>query len=79
MARNRPTGEFYFKALDEAIELYMRRNGMSQAELAREMGMAENTFSWKRRGIHEFTLNEATRLCDMTGVSLDKATGREVA
>lgn len=79
VSRNRPTGESYYQLLDEAIELYLRRNGMSQASLAKEMGMAENTFSWKRRGVREFTLKEAAHLCDLTGISLDKVIGMEVA
>ena len=46
---------------------------MTQAELADQMGMATNTFSWKRRGIREFTLTEAARLCKIIGYGLDAA------
>ena len=66
----------YYKALDEAVTLHLKRNGMTQEELASQMGMAPNTFSWKRRGIREFSLGEASRLADIVGISLDEAIGR---
>lgn len=66
----------YYEALDEAVTLHLKRNGMTQEELAAQMDMAPNTFSWKRRGIREFSLGEAARLADIVGVSLDEATGR---
>ena len=70
------TGEFYFPALDEAIAVYLRRAGMTQEEFAGEvMGMAPNTFSWKRRGVREFTLSEATRLADALGMPLASPVG----
>lgn len=70
MARNGPKGDYYVPELDEAIELYLHRTKMTQADLAADMGMAENTFSWKRRGIKEFTLTEAAFLCDLVKVRL---------
>lgn len=59
--------------LDAEIAAYLRREGMTQAELAERMGMSENTFSWKRRGSmgREFSLGEATKLADLMGKSLD--------
>lgn len=66
----------YYEALDEAVTLYMKRNGLTQEQMAEKMGMASNTFSWKRRGIREFSLGEASRLADIVGVSLDEATER---
>ena len=73
MAKLGPTGPYYHQAIDEAIELYLRRNGMTQAELAAQMEMSEPTFSWKRRGVRDFALGEASRLCDLLGIALDTA------
>lgn len=67
----------YYEALDEAVTLHLKRNGLTQDALAEQMGMAPNTFSWKRRGIREFSLGEAAKLADIVGFSLDEATGRE--
>lgn len=65
--------------LDAEIAAYLRREGMTQAELAERMGMSENTFSWKRRGSmgREFSLGETTKLADLMGKSLDYLAGRE--
>lgn len=60
-----------FKTIDEAVAAYLRREGKTQAELAEELGMSENSLSWKRRGIREFKLSEVTRLADICGFSLD--------
>lgn len=73
MAKTGPTGPYYYQAIDEAIELYLRRKGMTQAELAAQMGMSEPTFSWKRRGVRDFTLGEASRLCNLLDIALDAA------
>lgn len=64
--------------LDAEIAAYLRREGMTQAELAERMGMSENTFSWKRRGSmgREFSLGETTKLADLMGKSLDYLAGR---
>lgn len=70
------TGEHYYPALDDALALFLRREGMTQEEFARNvMGMAPNTFSWKRRGVREFTLGEATVLADALGMSLPALIG----
>lgn len=60
-----------FVKLDSAISEYMRENGMTQSEMAEKLGMAENTLSWKRRGVREFSLGEAAKVADITGKSLD--------
>lgn len=64
----------YYPKLDAAIAAHQRANGLTQADMAARVGMAENTFSWKRRGVKEFSLSEATRLCDLLGASLDEVT-----
>lgn len=50
---------YYYPAIDEAIAAYLRRRNLKQAQLASEMGMAENTSSWKRRGVRDWSLPEA--------------------
>lgn len=64
--------------LDAEIAAYLRREDMTQAELAERLGMSENTFSWKRRGSmgREFSLGETTKLADLMGKSLDYLAGR---
>lgn len=66
-----------FKGIDEAIAAYMRREGLTQKQVAEKLGMAENTLSWKRRGIREFTLGEAIKVAKLTGSSLDEMTYEE--
>lgn len=68
-----------FKGIDEAIAAYLRRSGKTQAELADELGMAENTLSWKRRGIREFKVSEVVKIAEITGFSLDEMFPKEVA
>lgn len=60
-----------FRTIDEAVAAYLRRTGKTQAELAEELDMSENSLSWKRRGIREFKLSEVARLADICGFSLD--------
>lgn len=69
----------YYEKLDYAVTMYLKKSGKTQEDLAAQMGMAPNTFSWKRRGIREFSLPEASRLCDLVGMTLDEATGRALA
>ena len=68
-----------FKGIDEAIAAYLRSSGKTQAELADELGMAENTLSWKRRGIREFKVSEVVKIAEITGFSLDEMFPKEVA
>lgn len=64
----------YFQSIDDAITLHLRRTGKTQGQLAEEMGMAENTFRWKRRGERDFTLPETVRLARIVGLqSIDEA------
>lgn len=65
--------KYHHPALDDEITLYLRRNSMRQAELATMMGMTENTFSWKRRGVRDFTLGEAIMLCNILNIELRDA------
>ena len=58
----------YFESLDDAITLHLRKTGKTQAQLASEMDMAENTFSWKRRGVREWSLTDACQLARICGM-----------
>lgn len=61
----------YFANLDEQIALYLHRTGKTQAQLADECGMADNTFSWKRRGVRgkEFSMDEVRRVAEVIGLT----------
>lgn len=72
-------GAVYYPKLDAAIAAYQRANGLTQADMAVRVGMSENTFSWKRRGVKEFSLSEAVCLCDLIGESLDSVKEGAVA
>ena len=68
----------YYEELDDAVTLYRKKRGMTQEQLASEMGMAPNTLMWKLRGERDFSLPEAKQLADMVGTfSLDAIIGRE--
>lgn len=58
----------YYPLLDDAITLHLRKTGKTQATLAKELGMSENSLSWKRRGTREFTLGEAAKVAKITGL-----------
>lgn len=73
MSAIKATAQFSFPALDDAIALYLRRNNMTQADFAADMEMSENTLSWKRRGVREWTLSEAVKACRIVGITLDAA------
>lgn len=66
----------YFSVIDEAVLIYLKRNRMTQAALATEMEMSENTFSWKRRGVRDWSMSEAVRLYRILGIPLDEDTAR---
>lgn len=60
------------KKLDACIAGYLRSNGITQADLAAEIGISEVSLSYKRRGIRQFTLVEVCKLADLMGVDLDE-------
>lgn len=66
-----------FTGIDEAIAAYLHRSGKTQAELAEELGMSENTLSWKRRGVREFKVSEVVKISEITGFSLDEMLPKE--
>lgn len=70
------TEVIYSPLVDGKVAEYLRLNNMTQAQLAEQLGMTENSFSWKRRGIREFKWSEIKQLADLIGFSLDEAAGR---
>lgn len=69
----------YYQPFDDAITLYLKRNRMTQAYFASEIGIAKNSLSWKRRGIRDWKLSEVVKACDIVGITLDAAVGRTVS
>lgn len=63
----------FYPAIDAAIAAHLRRSGKTQAEFADELGMSDVTLSWKRRGIREWSMAEAAKVCDICGISMDAA------
>ncbi len=64
---------YYYPRIDKEIVVYLHNYNIPQSKLAEEMGMAENTFSWKRRGVRDFILTEAIKLCRILGIDLRDA------
>lgn len=65
----------YHVQIDNAITLYLRRNSMTQAQMAEQLGMSENTLRWKRQGKNEFTLSELLTVSEMCGLTPDEMLG----
>lgn len=65
----------YHERIDDAITVYLRRNSMTQAQLAEQLGMSENTLRWKRRGDSEFTLSELLKVSQLCGMTPDEILG----
>lgn len=62
----------YFKGIDVSLAAFMRANGLTQADVAKAMGMSESALSKRRRGIVTFDLREASKLASFMGRSLDE-------
>lgn len=76
MPRIGETGEFYRPVIDDAVLAYTAVHRINLDDFARDvMGMAPGTFSAKRRGMRDFSLNEIAKLARITGFSLDDAVG----
>lgn len=46
--------------------------GLSQKNMASKMGISENTYINKEKGITKFFIDEACRFCDIVGIPLEK-------
>ena len=65
------TTETYCKAIDMAITCYMREHRMTQGEMAKKLGMSENTLRWKRNGTSDWKLAELVQLAHTCDISMD--------
>ena len=57
--------------LGRALRGQRLERGMSQAELAMELGIAQGTVSYFERGVQVPDVNLYLKLCDWLGVSMD--------
>ena len=67
----------YYPNIDYAVTVFMRKNGVTQRQLAEQMLMCDNSFSWKRRGLRDWSLPEAVKLSNILGLSLDVLTSQQ--
>lgn len=56
----------------DVIRGKIAEQGKSQKEIARQLNMSAQSFSRKMTGKRQFTVNEATRLCDLLSVLLEE-------
>lgn len=68
-----------FERLSKALRVYQANSGMSQRQVAKEIGMTPESLRNKLRGRTEFKLSEINRLCQMVGMTLDEAVMPESA
>lgn len=61
----------YVESVDNAITVFLRRNNMTQEQLASRLGMSEVTLRSKRTGVTEFKLSELIALSEIFDTSLD--------
>lgn len=67
-------GTSIYSMLDREISSYLSKNSMTQAQIAKSIGISEAAFSCKRRGIREWSLSEAVALADILEIRLDDIT-----
>ncbi|EJT5930474.1 transcriptional regulator [Clostridium perfringens] len=61
------------------LKAYRKLNSLNQEKLAELIGVASNTYSFKENGKVEFSLNEAKKIADLFGVTIDELFfGKEV-
>ena len=53
------------------LKAEMTRNQKTIGKMALFLGVSSNTFSFKLNGKREFTLDEAGKMADLFGVSID--------
>lgn len=57
-------------AINDAVAIYLFKNGKSRGDLADAMGMSRKTLRLKLSGESELTLSEVDKLCEITGVDI---------
>ncbi len=70
---NKTKPRVYFPAVDEAFAVYQLRTGKTLEDIAKQLHMAYNTFTAKRRGEGEFTFTEILHVCNLLGLTLEEA------
>lgn len=58
-------------SLDELVAAKTRSKGVTRKDLAKKVGMSENTFAAKVKGTNDFTLSEALSLSDLLEIPLN--------
>lgn len=58
-------------SLDELVAAKTRSKGVTRKDLAKKVGMSENTFAAKVKGTSDFTLSEALNLSDLLEITLN--------
>lgn len=54
------------------LKSYRAKAGLTQGEVAKKIGIAPNSYSFKENGKREFTLSEAKAIADIFGDTIDK-------
>lgn len=57
----------YYDNVDEVVTIFLRRERMTQAELASKVGLSDVQFARKRRGEADWWVAEIIRLCEIVG------------
>lgn len=58
-------------AFESELGAFKGRTGTTYKEIAQDLGITSGGLSKKRRGITPFRLDEAAKLAEMLGVSID--------
>lgn len=68
----------YVENIDNAITVFLRRTNSTQGQLAKDLGMVDETLAAKRKGIRDFKVSELVMLAQLMNVSLDELTGLQL-
>jgi DNA-binding XRE family transcriptional regulator len=60
------------RSLDEALSAYKASTGTTYASMADSLGITDRSLQNKRHGIDPIRLDEAAKLAEMLGTSIDK-------
>ena len=57
-------------AINDAVAIYLFKNGKTREDLADAMGMSSNTLRSKLSGKSEFKFSEVDKICEITGIEI---------